>query len=267
MAGKVILISGASRGIGRAIAEKLAAQGHTVYGTSREPDHVVIHNVRMLRLDVTSDGSALAAIQSVVGKSGRLDVLINNAGISQWGALEEISMEETQALFDTNFYGMIRMVKQALPIMREQGEGKIINISSIAGILAVPYQGMYSASKYAVEGYSEALRHEVKAFGIRVSIVQPGDINTTIDDVESNKTIPAYAAPRARAKIIHEDSMKNAPSPEIVANVVARIVKSRRPKLRYAVGKESFVPIAKRFVPTGLGEMWVRRWFKLDAKS
>lgn len=267
MAGKVILITGASRGIGRATAEKLAAQGHTVYGTSRNPDSVVIHNVRMLPLDVTSDGSALAVIQNVVGKSGRLDVLINNAGISQWGTLEEISIEETQTVFDTNFYGIIRMVKHALPIMREQGEGKIINISSIGGILAVPFQGMYSASKYAVEGYSEALRHEVKTFGIHVSLIQPGDINTTIEDVESARTIPAYAAARARAKAIHVDSMNSAPSPEIVATVIARVVKSRRPKLRYAVGKEAFVPIAKRFIPAGLGELWIRNWFKLDAKS
>ncbi len=260
----IILITGASRGIGRATAELLAQQGHTVYGTSRDPDGVVIHNVRVIRLDVTSEGSALAAVQNVVGKSGRLDVLINNAGISQLGALEEISLIEAQTVFDTNVFGVMRMVKQALPIMRAQGDGKIINVSSIAGIIAVPFQGIYSASKYAIEGYTESLRHEVKHLGIDVSLIQPGDINTTIQDTVSAKIIDAYAKQRANFLATHAKSMKEAPSAEIVAKTIARVVKTRKPKLRYAVGKEAFLPTAKRFIPNSFGEMWIRRWFKLD---
>ena len=260
----VILITGASRGIGRATAQLLAEQGHTVYGTSRDPDNVVIHNVRMLRLDVTSNGSALAAVQSVVGKSGRLDVLINNAGISMFGALEEISVEQAQALFDTNFFGVLRMVNYALPVMRQQGEGKIINISSIAGLTGVPYLGIYAASKHALEGYTESMRYEVKQFGVQVTLIEPGDVNTSIGaDAAVEKQIDAYAETRARVYTKHTESMQNAPAPEVVSRTGSKVVRAKSPKMRYTVGAESFLPVAQRIFPASLIERFLRNYFKL----
>lgn len=260
---KVILVTGASRGIGLATAQALLARGHTVFGTSRHPENWDV-GVKLLPLDVTNDESALICVEKVMRRAGRLDVLVNNAGVSLFGALEETSISEARALFETNFFGMMRMVNVALPAMRAQAAGQIINISSIAGIIGVPYLGLYAASKHALEGYSEALRYETRYLGINVSIIQPGDIRTTIDEPDAARRIDAYATVRDRVFADHARSMREAPPPEIVAALVVKIIESRRPRLRYAVGRGAYVPLFKRLTPAWLAEPLVRRFFKLN---
>jgi NAD(P)-dependent dehydrogenase (short-subunit alcohol dehydrogenase family) len=164
---QVALVTGASSGIGQATAELLAAHGFTVFGTSRTP----IQDTRSytwLPLDVRSDDSVQAAVQSLLAQAGRIDVLVNNAGYVQFGAIEESNVADAQAQFDTNLFGVIRMVKAVLPVMRKQGSGRIINISSIVGHIAAPYGGLYGASKFALEGLSESLSAEVRQFGVSV---------------------------------------------------------------------------------------------------
>ena len=182
----VALVTGASSGIGQATAELLAAHGFTVFGTSRTP----IQDKRSytwLPLDVRSDDSVQAAVQSLLAQAGRIDVLVNNAGYVQFGAIEESSVADAQAQFDTNLFGVIRMVKAVLPVMRQQGSGRIINISSIVGHIAAPYGGLYAASKFALEGLSESLSAEVRQFGVSVSLVEPSYVNTPLVTSAANQ--------------------------------------------------------------------------------
>ena len=174
---QVILITGASSGIGKATANLLVQQGYTVYGTSRKASEST-NGVRMLTMDVTQPASIQQAVEQILSEQGRIDILINNAGLGISGALELETDEEIGKQMDTNFMGVVRMCKAVIPIMRKERKGFIINISSIGGLIAVPFQGFYSASKFAVEGYSEALQHEVRPFGIRVCLVEPGDFYT-----------------------------------------------------------------------------------------
>ncbi len=172
---QVILITGASSGFGKVTAQALAGKGYVVYGTSRRIANGNIGQIRMLIADVTDENSVRSAVNRIMDEQGHIDVLINNAGMGIGGALEMATDEEISSQMDTNFMGMVRMCRAVLPIMRKQRQGKIINISSIAGRIAVPYQGFYSASKFAIEGYSEALSMEVYPFGIKVCVVEPGD--------------------------------------------------------------------------------------------
>src|SRR5438270_1177989 len=173
--GRVALVTGASSGIGEASARALLGSGFTVYGTSRsavagdERDGVVF-----LPLDVTDDESVAAAVREVLDRSGRIDVLVNNAGLGVAGAAEESSVEQARALFETNLFGSIRMTRAVLPHMREQRSGRIINVSSIVGLIPVPYMALYASSKHALEGYSESVDHEVREHGVRVLLVEPG---------------------------------------------------------------------------------------------
>src|SRR5262245_46422358 len=176
---RVVLITGASSGVGQSAARLLSQRGYTVFGTSRHPTTAdPTPAVEMLPLDVRADDSVRACVEAVVNRSGRLDVLINNAGYELAGALEELSSEEARAQFDTNFFGVVRMVDAVLPLMRRQKSGHIINVSSLSGLSAIPFLGIYSASKFAVEGFTEALRHEVKPFNIHVSLAEPAFLKT-----------------------------------------------------------------------------------------
>jgi len=178
---KVVLITGASSGNGQATAQLLAERGHRVFGTSRNPVSAKRpSDYKLLTLDVCSEDSVKACVESVLKQADGIDVLVNNAGYELGGALEEISLDEAQAQFETNFFGVVRMVRAILPTMRQQKHGQIINISSLAGIVAVPFLGMYSASKFALEGYAEALRHEAKPFNIQVSLIEAGFLNTPL---------------------------------------------------------------------------------------
>src|SRR5262245_29150488 len=168
----VILITGASSGVGQATALLLAKSGYRVFGTSRTAtgSHP---EFEMMPLDVRNDASVKACVDAVLTRAGRLDVLINNAGHEMAGAVEELSLDESKAEFETNFFGVVRLVKAVLPIMRRQKQGRIINVSSLSGRTSIPFLGIYSASKFALEGYTEALRHEVKPFNIHVSLAEP----------------------------------------------------------------------------------------------
>src|SRR2546428_7222444 len=176
---KVVLVTGASSGAGQATARLLAQHGYRVFGTSRKPAGVEsAPGLEVLELDVRADDSVAACISTVTSRAGRVDVLVNNAGYELAGALEELSMDEARAQFETNFFGVVRMVKSVLPFMHRQKEGRIINVSSLSGLSPIPFMGMYSASKFALEGYTEALRQELKPFGIHVSLIEPAFLKT-----------------------------------------------------------------------------------------
>src|ERR1051325_8295719 len=196
---RVAVVTGASSGIGAAAAQELAGAGFTVYGTSRtaavgeERDGVVF-----LPLDVTDDESVADAVREVLGRSGRIDVLVNNAGLGITGAAEESSIEQTRALFDTNLFGAMRMTRAVLPQMREQGSGRIINVSSVLGLMPAPFGALYAATKHAIEGYSESLDHEVREYGGRVLLVEPAYTRTSFDAnaIPTDEPLPVYAQRR-----------------------------------------------------------------------
>ena len=176
---KVVLITGASSGVGQSTARLLSQKGYKVFGTSRNPASAeAIPAVEMLALDVRSDDSVAACVKAVTNEAGRIDVLVNNAAYELAGALEETSMDEAKTQFETNFFGVIRMVKAVLPSMRQQKQGQIINVSSLSGVSSIPFMGIYSASKFALEGYTEALRLEVNPFNIHVSLTEAGFLKT-----------------------------------------------------------------------------------------
>lgn len=234
---KVILITGASSGFGKAAAERLVAKGHTVYGTSRKPQqHPTIH---FLQMDVREADSVKAGVEEIIEKEGRIDVVICNAGMGIGGSLELATHEEIHAQMRTNFMGCVNVCQKVLPYMRKQRGGRIINLSSIGGVMGLPYQGFYSASKFAIEGFSEALSAEVKRFGITVSIVEPGDFKTgfTASRMNSQVTIEDadYGESFRRSLEIIEKEENGGLKPEVLAKTIEKIVNSRHPKLRYPV--------------------------------
>ncbi len=181
---KVALVTGASSGIGRAITTLLSGRGFRVFGTMRRPSEANgrFEDVQLIRLDVRDEESVRSCLRTVLDQAGRIDALVNNAGYTLVGSLEETSIEEAKELFETNFFGVLRMSRAILPIMREQGSGRIANISSVLGFLPAPYQGIYAASKHALEGYSGSLDHEVRQFGIRVSVIESGFMRTNLGE-------------------------------------------------------------------------------------
>jgi len=261
---KTILITGASSGIGLAAATLLASRGHTVIGTSRAPEQRSVAGFELLPLDVRSDESVNACVQAVMQRVDHLDVLINNAGIGMVGFLEETTVEDAKAIFETNFFGVMRMTNAVLPHMRARRSGRIINIGSLAGWVGVPSEGMYSATKFALEGYTEALWREVKRFNIRVSLVEPGDFDTPIVFQPVSRVIDEYRATYrhvipTRAHILH-----TSPPPDEVARAIARIVESDSRRLRYLVGREKWDVMFKHFLPEAVFDWFARRRFRLD---
>jgi NAD(P)-dependent dehydrogenase (short-subunit alcohol dehydrogenase family) len=257
---KVILVTGAGTGFGHAIAAALAAQNHRVFGTERARRGADIAGVDKVPLDVSSDESVAACIEAVMKAAGRIDVLINNAGMGIGGAIEDTSIEEAKAQLDTNFFGVHRMCRAVLPHMRAQGSGHIINMSSLAGLVAIPFQAFYSASKYAIEAYSEALRMEVRPFGITVSMVEPGDFATGFT---SNRRMTAASTAasayhgycsRAIARMEQDEGKYRDLSP--VVNAITQIVASPRPALRYprAAAVQRTLVALKPFLPQALFE-------------
>ena len=218
----------------------------------------------MVALDVRSEESVRACVEQVVAKAGRLDVLVNNAGYSLTGAAEETSVDEARAQLETNFFGVVRMVNAVLPGMRAAGAGKIINVSSLAGNTAIPYCAFYSASKFAVEGYSEALWYEVRSFGISVSLVEPGFVNTPIGDASpsAERPLPAYDAARKRMLAAFGQSLQAGIPPAQVARRVLQIVEQPHPGLRYPVGTQAtWLPRLRSVVPWSVYAAGVRKTF------
>lgn len=256
---KVILVTGASSGIGRACALGLTQQGHRVYGTSRAPRNED-GGFTMLPMDVTDDDSVQAAVQTLLEREGRIDVVINNAGIGYGGAIEDTAIDEAHTLFETNFFGALRVCHAVLPTMRTQGSGTIINVSSIGGLISLPFQSLYSASKAALEAMSESLRMEVKRFGIHVVLVEPGDTRTQFTanrrSTQAAEESPVHREAYRRTQAQIEADERNGIPPETVARTVMRIVATPRPKVRYAVGlfHQKLAILVKRLVPSGLFE-------------
>ena len=236
---KVVLVTGASAGIGAAIASRLSRAGHIVFGTSRRADaQPPAASVRMLAMDVRSEASVAQAVAEVLKIAGRIDVLINNAGFGIAASVEDTRPDDMQRQMDTNFLGPLRVCQAVLPAMRAQGSGRIIQVSSLAARIGIPFQGAYSASKSALEGMSEALSMEVKPFGIDVVMVQPGDTKSNFtasrEWTESAKASAAYGARAKHAIAVMEKAEQAGPPADKVARVVERAVNAAKPKLRYA---------------------------------
>ena len=264
---RVVLITGASSGVGQSTARLLSQRGYKVFGTSRHSTTAEsTPAVEMLPLDVRADDSVRACVEAVVNRSGRLDVLINNAGYELAGALEELSSEEARAQFETNFFGVVRMVAAVLPLMRRQKRGHIINVGSLSGLSAIPFLGVYSASKFALEGYTEALRHEVKPFNIHVSLTEAGFLKTPMMNHRqlAAHRLAEYDPWRQRALNAIRAQEEKGPGPEVVAETLLEIVSSRTPQLRYLIGRQAkTVTRLRRFLPAGMYEYGVRRTFSI----
>jgi NAD(P)-dependent dehydrogenase (short-subunit alcohol dehydrogenase family) len=265
----IALVTGASSGIGKATAERLAIAGYAVYGASRRAAQANQQPFAMLSLDVTRDESAAAAVEEVIRLEGRIDLLVNNAGFSVAPAgAEESSIEQAQAIFDTNFFGMIRMTRAVVPHMRRQGVGRIINISSVLGFLPMPYGALYAATKHAVEGYSESLDHELRTRGIRVSVIEPAYTKTQFDAnfLEPDSKLDEYREIRAALAEKTKELVEAGDKPGVVADAVLRAALAPRPKLRYtAGGRARSLQFLRRFAPAGLVDAGIRRDLRLDA--
>jgi len=265
---KIALVTGASSGIGEATAERLAKAGYKVYGTSRRGAQASKQSFEMLSLDVTSDDSVEAAVAEVMRRDGRIDLLVNNAGFGVApGGAEESSIDQAKAIFETNFFGLIRMTRAVVPHMRRQGNGRIINIGSVLGFLPMPYGALYAATKHAVEGYSESLDHELRTRGIRVSVIEPAYTKTPFDAnfMEPDAKLDAYREAREGMIKRVNEVMAAAEQPGVVADVVLRAATAARPKIRYtAGGVAGRLRFLRRFLPAGLMDAGIRRDLRLD---
>jgi len=268
---KVVLITGCSTGIGRHLAQRLTQMGYTVVATARKVETLDDLTVALkLPLDVTQTDSVNQAIALTLQQFGRIDVLINNAGYTMLGALEEVSEEQTQQVFDVNVFGALRMIRAVVPHMREQRSGRIINISSIAGKLSTPVNGTYSATKFALEALSDALQMELAPFGIQVVLVEPGAIKTRFDDTAQAhaQNILLNSASPYRSLYKQSDQFaasmrKDEPGPEVVAEVIQQAIKAVRPKARYFAA----VPFSSKLVIHLRDFVWgsvLKQMFKIN---
>lgn len=246
MASKIALITGASSGIGEATARRLLANGYIVYAAARRLDRMQAladAGARLLSLDLTRDVSIVAAVDAIRAADGRLEVLINNAGYGSYGALEDVPLEEGRRQFEVNLFGLARLIQLATPMMRAQGSGTIVNITSIGGKMHEPLGSWYHATKFAVEGLSDCLRMELAPFGIDVVVIEPGAIRTEWSGIAQQSLLQysghtAYAAQAtAHARMLAaSDSSKMSSTPDVVARTIARALRARRPRTRYATG-------------------------------
>jgi NAD(P)-dependent dehydrogenase (short-subunit alcohol dehydrogenase family) len=241
-----VLITGCSSGFGRGAAVELTKRGHEVIATARRPEVLEDLDVaQLLALDVDSD----ASVAETVAAAGRIDALVNNAGIGMVGPVERLPIDEGKRIFETNFFGALRMIQAVLPQMRERGSGTIVNVSSVAGRVAPPLDGMYSGTKFALEGLTEALKFEVEHFGIKVAIVEPGFFQTTFSD--NVRRFGTDTAPYDELRQVWEAAAEKlrggeAPGPEAVAHTIADIVESDAPAFRHPVGDDAVMVMAAR---------------------
>ena len=266
--GKVAIVTGASSGIGLASAKALRQAGFRVFGTSRRTTANAAEGIAMIACDVTNDDSAPAAVGKVLEATGRIDVLVNNAGMGLLGGAEESSIGQAQALFDVNVFGVVRMTNAVLPVMRDQRDGRIINIGSVLGLIPAPFSALYSSTKHALEGYSESLDHEVRSFGVRVCLLEPGYTRTSF---EQNMTLPdralgTYVSARARANAVMSDEMKTADSPDVVAANLIKAATAASPRRRYTCGNAAGrASVLRRFLPEGMFDSGLRKQMRLPA--
>ncbi len=258
MTERTVLITGCSSGIGEATAARLARSGWTVYATARNPqslEGLKAQGCRTLALDVTSEASMTAAVKAVMDESGRIDALVNNAGYSQSGAAETLDLDDVRRQFETNVFGLLRMSQLVMPAMRDQGSGRIVNISSMGGKLVFPGGGIYHATKFAVEALSDAMRFEVAGFGVQVVIIEPGLITTNFENAAvasmSGNDDGPYAQFNAKVaastKEVYSGPMRHlGGGPDSVAKVIEKSLKARRPRIRYTVTPSAKAAIAGR---------------------
>jgi len=258
---KVVLVTGASSGIGQAIARHLVKKGFQVYGTTRNPQPPQAE-WKFVTMDVRNPESVKNAVQQIIATENKIDAVINNAGFGIAGALECFTEEEVRQQMETNFFGTVRVCQAVLPYMREKKNGSIINVSSVGGIMGLPFQGMYSASKFAIEGFSEALAQEVKPFGIHVSVIEPGDYHTRFTDNRIRSVGMAnnlaYQDAFAKALASMEKDERSGSDPVRIGRLAAKILSKKKPSFRYLTGglDQRFFAHVKPLLPASW-YMWV----------
>lgn len=264
---RVALVTGASSGIGRAAALALVDDGFTVVGTSRTATNAEpLAGVTLLDLDVTSDESVRRLVEKVMRDFGRIDVLVNNAGVGAVGAGEESSIGQVREVFDVNVFGLIRVTNAVLPHMRAQGGGRVVNVSSVLGLIPSPFAAMYSATKHAVEGYSESVDHELREHGVRMLLVEPAYTRTSFEasSLAPDSPLSFYAVQRKIARDVLANAVRNADAPDVVARTIVRASTANNPKLRYTAGPMAArVSILRRFGPSGVFDRQIRKLNRL----
>ncbi len=265
---KVVLITGGSSGIGKSIGIYLQDKGYKVYGTSRNPERYPETPLPLIALDVKDAATITKAVSTVIAKAGRLDILINNAGAGITGPLEEIPEAEIKANFEINLFGPIQMIKAVLPQMREQKSGLIINVTSIAGYMGLPYRGIYSASKGALELITEAFRMEIKAFGVEMTNVAPGDFATNIAAGRYHaplKEDSPYKVPYGKTLELMDAHVDSGSDPELMGKAVYKIITTAQPKGHYKVGAfmQKFSIVLKRILPDKMYENLLMKHYEL----
>lgn len=252
---QVALVTGVSSGIGRTTAEFMAHKGFRTFGTVRQLANATCPaGTELVRLDVTDDESVASCVESVLAAAGRIDVLVNNAGMLVYGAVEETSLAEAKTLFETNVFGVLRMIRAVLPLMRKHRCGRIINITSIGGYVPMPFEALYCSTKHALEGLTESLDHEIRPFGVRAIVIEPGYIRSEITrkSLKADSPLPAYDRFRKAATRRAAQRVDSGDDPESVAQVVFTAATSRYPQLRYVAGR-------------GAGTLRMLRWIMPDA--
>lgn len=267
MQAPVALVTGVSSGIGNATARALATAGYRVFGTARSATSAVPANVERVLLDVRDGESIDAGVRDVLRRAGRIDLLVNNAGGSVSGAVEETSLDQARDLFEVNFFGAARMTQAVLPAMRAQKSGRIVFISSVLGFLPGPFMGFYAASKHALEGLAESLDHETRTLGIRAALVEPGFTRTNIGTNETfaNSQVDDYAPALNRTRETLRVALNAGEDPEVVAEAVLEAATAEKPRLRYPAGKRSaLLARLRRYLPAHFFDSAFRKQFGLD---
>jgi short-subunit dehydrogenase len=265
---RVALVTGASSGIGRATALALQQAGYRVFGTSRKTSPASADNIMMLTCDVTDDDSVQNMVAEVLRTAGRIDLLINSAGIGLFGGAEESSAAQARSLFEVNVFGVLRVTNAVLPAMRRQKRGRIINMSSVLGLIPAPYNALYASTKHAVEGYSESLDHELRTLGIRVVLVEPAVTRTSFEEntIKPDRALHVYDADRARVHALLPAMMGAGDDPEIVAATVLKAAAAIAPKRRYTAGKQAGqVRFLRRYLPESFVDKIIRKFNQLPA--
>lgn len=263
----IALVTGASSGIGLVTAQSLVLAGYRVFGTSRKAVSSP-PGITMLVCDVTDEASVKSLIEEIVRQAGRIDLVVNNAGVGLLGGAEESSITQVERLFDVNVFGVARVINAVLPLMRAQKSGRIINMSSILGLIPSPFNAYYASTKHAIEGYTESLDHEVRRFGIRAVLVQPGVTRTAFEEnlTRADQPISVYTEDRTRSEGLMRKWVETGDDPQVVADAVVRAATASKPKLRYSAGKQSGqVRASRRYLPGNVFDRIMRKFNEFPA--
>jgi short-subunit dehydrogenase len=264
----IALVTGASSGIGLVTAQALRRDGYRVFGTSRKPMPDTADGVTMLICDVVDDASVQNVVDEVLSRAGRIDLLVNNAGIGLLGGAEESTTAQAKAVFDVNVFGTMRMTNAVLPVMRRQHKGRIVNLSSVLGLIPAPYNALYASTKHAIEGYSESLDHEVRTQGIRVVLVEPGVTRTAFEEniTRPDRPLAIYDTARTEAEKLMRAIVAKGDAPEVVADAIIRAANAASPRRRYTAGKTAGqVRFMRRFLPESFVDKNLRKFNGLPA--